>query len=88
MLSIIVLLALCGLAYVWDLVHGMTLAHPSLVSGWGLVTLMAFLTLYNLRKKLSFLPLTASNTWMLMHLYAGGLTVFLFALHINLTRQP
>ena len=48
------LVLVCLLTWVWDTAHGMTLLHPSLVSGWILTGLMVFLTAYNVRKKLSF----------------------------------
>jgi hypothetical protein len=86
--SLIVFFALCAIFSFWNRIHGMTLAHPSLVSGWGLVVLMVFLTLYNLRKKLPFLPLTASSTWLQLHLYAGCLTVIFFVMHVDPTQRP
>ena len=52
-------------------------------TGWSLLSLMLFLAAYNLRKKLTFLPLGSSATWMQLHIYAGLLTSVLFLTHLN-----
>lgn len=52
-------------------------------SGAMLFTLMVVLTLYNGRKKLPFLPLGTSESWLQFHVYAGFLTVILFLVHIQ-----
>lgn len=75
--------ALLGLA-VWIVhaAHEVALNHRSFVSGWALVALMVFLTLYNLRKKLDFLPaLFGSRHWLWAHLVLGYLSVWVFLLH-------
>jgi hypothetical protein len=55
----------------------------SYVSGWVLFAVMLVLTAYNGRKKLPFLPLGSSESWLQFHIYAGLLTVILFAIHIS-----
>ncbi len=50
-------------------------------TGWFLLGLLLVLTAYNVYKKLPFLPLFASSTWLQFHIYAGWLTVLVFALH-------
>lgn len=55
----------------------------SYLSGAVLFTLMVILTLFNGRKKLPFLPLGTAEGWLQFHIYAGFLTVILFAVHIN-----
>lgn len=52
------LLLACAAVWVWNTAHGMTLQHPSLVTGWLLSGLMLFLTAYNWRKKLPFSSLS------------------------------
>jgi hypothetical protein len=55
----------------------------SYLSGWVLFLLMIVLAMYNGRKKLPFLPLGSSEGWLQFHIYAGFLTVALFAVHIR-----
>ncbi len=53
------------------------------LSGWALVVVMLFLALYNLRKKLSFLPLGSSELWLQLHLWVGYFSLVLFAIHLR-----
>ena len=46
----------------------------SFLTGWILFALILALTFYNGRKKLPFLPLLSSETWLQFHIYAGLLT--------------
>jgi hypothetical protein len=46
---------------------------------------MVLLALYNARKKLPFLPLLASSTWLRIHVYVGWLSVVVFILHVGLS---
>jgi hypothetical protein len=57
--------------------------HLSYLTGWALLAVILLLTLYNGRKKLSFLPLLTSEEWLQFHIYAGLLTGVLFAVHIS-----
>ena len=58
-------------------------AGMEFLSGWLLFGVMLALAGYNLRKKLPFLPLGTSEGWLQFHIYAGLLTIFLFALHVR-----
>ncbi len=60
------------------------LAGNAFVSGWILFGIMLVLTAYNLRKKVPFLPLLRSATWLQIHLYLGLLTVVIFLMHVGL----
>ena len=53
------------------------------LSGWVLLAGMFVLALYNVRKKLPFLPLGKSETWLQIHIYLGFFTTFLFLFHLN-----
>lgn len=53
------------------------------ISGWGLLGLVVFLALYNVRKKLTFIPLGWSALWLQFHIYIGLLTSVIFAVHIG-----
>jgi hypothetical protein len=53
------------------------------LSGWALFAIILALTFYNARKKISFLPLLTSETWLQFHIYAGLLTGVLFLVHIS-----
>lgn len=59
------------------------LQPTSFLSGWVLAGLLAMLTAYNIRKKLPFLPLGTSATWLQLHIYVGLFSCALFAVHID-----
>ena len=83
LINALVGLSICGLLGV--LLHlGQTAFHnPQWFSGWLLVFMTLFLMVYNLRKKLSFIPLGSNAIWLQLHIYAGLVTGFLFLLHIG-----
>jgi hypothetical protein len=53
------------------------------LTGWALFAVILALTFYNARKKLPFLPLFPSETWLQFHIYAGLITGALFAVHVS-----
>jgi len=53
------------------------------LTGWVLFAAMVLLTIYNARKKLPFLPLGRSESWLQIHIYVGFFTVVLFLIHLN-----
>lgn len=69
-------------ATVW--LNHLALRDTAFPTGWMLVTAFAVLATYNLRKKLPFLPLADSASWMQVHAYVGYLTVALFVMHAGL----
>ncbi len=62
---------------------GPYLPRLSYLSGAVLFAVMVCLTLYNGRKKLPFLPIGTSESWLQFHIYAGFFTAVLFVLHIR-----
>jgi hypothetical protein len=80
-------LALAALAVaggtVW--LHHLALRDTSFLTGWLLVAAFVVLAGYNLRKKLPFLPLADSASWLQVHLYVGVLAIALFLMHAGLT---
>jgi hypothetical protein len=78
--------ALLGaMGWVLHVAHDIALSHRAFVSGWALVVAMVLLTIYNLRKKIDFLPAVfSSRHWLWAHLVTGYLSVFLFVLHVGL----
>ncbi|MDB6022536.1 MAG: hypothetical protein JWQ04_2393 [Pedosphaera sp.] len=63
--------------------YGPQFPRLSYLSGAVLFAVMLVLALYNGRKKLPFLPLFTSETWLQFHIYAGFITVILFLVHIR-----
>jgi len=55
-----------------------TLPDYAYLTGYALLAGMFVLTIYNLRKKLPFLPLGKSETWLQIHIYLGFFTTLLF----------
>lgn len=58
-----------------------TLGSPAFTTGYLLLAAVLFLALYNVRKKLPFLPLGNSASWLQWHLYVGIGSAGLLALH-------
>jgi hypothetical protein len=65
--------------------EGLRRANPHLVfvTGWVLLSLMIYLTVFNLRKKFSFLPLVNTGAWLQVHAYVGLLTSVVFLMHMQ-----
>jgi hypothetical protein len=57
--------------------------QPAFMSGWLMLGLLVFLTLFNVRKKLSYLPLGNARIWAQLHYYAGLLLAIVFLFHID-----
>jgi hypothetical protein len=60
-----------------------TLPNEALLTGWILLAATLALAFYNARKRLPFLPLGNSETWLQVHIYLGFFTVLLFLIHLN-----
>ena len=78
-----VLLILSGEVFLLQWEYAGKIAHLAYLSGWALLAVILLLTLYNGRKRLSFLPLLTSEEWLQFHIYAGLFTGVLFAVHIS-----
>ena len=64
------------------LYHGqLNLVQPAALSGWSLTAFILFLAGFNLRKKLSMIPLGKASTWLILHVVGGLLTLGFFWLH-------
>ena len=59
------------------------LHNTHFTTGWFLWALMVCLGVFNVRKKLPYLPLPSNSAWLQVHIYLGYLTVVVFALHID-----
>jgi hypothetical protein len=81
------MVGLLSVASVWALIafdqFNTTLPHLVYLTGWVLLGLMLYLTLYNSRKKLPFLPLVSSRTWLQLHIYLGLFTGLVFLMHMR-----
>ena len=71
-----------GLVWV-DRLYDLSLRDASFLSGWLLVVGVGLLVLYNVRKKLPFLPLIDASLWLQVHIYTGWLVIALFLLHTS-----
>jgi hypothetical protein len=82
-LSGLCLLLLASVAALW--LHRRFEGRPNyaFLTGWVLLAGMFVLTIYNVRKKLPFLPLGKSETWLQIHIYLGFFTTLLFLIHLN-----
>jgi hypothetical protein len=59
------------------------LHRTTMASGWILLSLIVGLALYNVRKKLPFLQLGNSATWLQIHIYVGLLSAIVFGMHLK-----
>ena len=79
-----IILIVLSIAAVWG--HHQYLGKGESVnylSGWILFGVILLLTIYNGRKKIPFLPVFSSETWLQFHIYAGLLTGVIFAIHAD-----
>ena len=79
----VALIALLLLFAVVNYLLSITLHRIAVVSGWTLFLLVVALTAYNLRKRLTFLPLGRSATWLQVHIFVGLLSIAVFGMHIG-----
>lgn len=63
--------------------YAAALRNPATLTGWVLFSLLLFLLLFNLRKKLSFVPMGSASLWMRLHIYSGLFMLLLFIDHIG-----
>jgi hypothetical protein len=66
---------------VWLGLQDVSLQRSAYTSGWLLIGMCFFLAAYNLRKKLPFIPLGASSSWLQFHIYVGLLSIVVFIGH-------
>jgi hypothetical protein len=64
--------------------HHLNLRDTGFLTGWMLVAAFVILAAYNLRKKLPFLPLAKSATWLRLHAWLGLATVAVFFMHAGI----
>ena len=76
-------LIVASVAALWLNAKFKALPDYAFLTGWALLAGMFVLTFYNVRKKLPFLPLGNSETWLQIHIYLGFFTTLLFLIHLN-----
>ncbi len=59
------------------------IGYTAHLSGWTLLAMILFLTLYRIRKSVPFLPLGSASAWLQLHIYIGFLTFAVFAVHLG-----
>lgn len=77
----VIMIVAVGLLYAGHWIYETSFRDARYLSGWVLMTAMTFLVLFNIRKKLSMLPLGRASIWMQFHIYLGYFVVLGFALH-------
>ncbi len=80
------LLTLLAVAAVWFWARttDQALGHSAFATGYLLLGAIGFLALYNVRKRLAFLPIGSSAAWLQWHIYVGLATLAVFALHAGI----
>ncbi len=73
-----------ALIWVWTLEVDSSLNYPEFISGGALFFTIFFLCLFNIRKRVPFLPLWPARKWFLLHTVAGFLALSLFWLHAGI----
>ena len=57
------------------------LSEPAIVTGYALFALMLLLGFFNIRKRLSMVPIGRASVWLAFHVAAGLLAIAMFWLH-------
>jgi hypothetical protein len=75
--------AMVVLAYVVS-VLGRSLWHSAFLTGYLLLGSFVLLTLFGVRKRLSFIPnIGSASFWMQLHIYVGWATLVMFGMHVS-----
>ncbi len=70
-----------SILYLWQFGNINRLVDTSIVTGSLLLSMIALLALFNLRKRFSFLPIGSAASWLQIHVYVGYMVIFLFIAH-------
>lgn len=81
MIAFAAIALLVGGVHLYDL----ALRDPGFLTGWLLVAAFVILAAYNPRKKLPFLPLAKSATWLQLHIWLGVVTIAVFVMHAGVS---
>ncbi len=79
----IILIGSSIIVYLINKIFKISLVDAARYSGFLLIGLVFFLTLFNARKKFPGIPLLKVSTWTQIHIYLGFFCVFIFFLHID-----
>ena len=71
---------IAGLAYYSHQEH-LKLSDATFVTGWVLLTAMVSLALFNIRKRLSMMPMGRAAYWLALHVVVGLFAVGMFIVH-------
>ncbi len=77
---LVLAVVIAGLTIAWQ-VFDARFRHVSEWTGWLLLGITLFLVLYNIRKKISMLPLGRAWYWRRMHTWLGWIAIAVFVLH-------
>jgi hypothetical protein len=64
-------------------VYDASLHQRAFLTGWVLLAVMVFLALFNVRKKITMLPLGSASSWLQLHVYGGWLVIVIFGEHVG-----
>jgi len=64
-------------------IYEASLYQEAFLTGWMLLLGMLLLALFNVRKRLTMLPLGSASAWLQLHIYVGWLVILLFAAHVG-----
>lgn len=78
------LMVALALIWLWVRARERNLQPAAHATGYIMIAVVFFLALYNIRKKVSFLPLGTSSTWLQWHVYVGLGSIGVFTLHTGL----
>ncbi len=80
--STIIFIAFIAIVFIQQLI-GYSLNHSAFFSGWLLLSMIALLYLFRLRKKITGIALFKVSSWMQFHIYMGLLAAGVFLLHVG-----
>jgi hypothetical protein len=82
-INVVTAAVLVTLIVALDRLLAASLLPAAFLSGWTLLAIVVLLAAYNVRKRLTFLPAGASSLWLQVHVYAGLVSIAVFAAHVR-----
>lgn len=68
---------------VWRATQHAWMVDPDFLTGWVLMSLVAALALYGVRRRLPMLPLGKASTWLVVHIVVGFAAIAAYAIHVG-----
>ena len=82
-IRLLILAVICGFTLAFFKLMEIALRPTAIYTGFLLFALIFFLALYDLRKRIRFLPIGSAQAWLQFHVYTGIYSGLVFAIHVG-----